>query len=153
MGDDEQEKPPLGPENDKRESGLTEGHAEAGTAEQDEIVVDWEGKDDPRCPLVGILPWRIRGDYGHADDLFDFAELELQKAMGWCVLLSTSLKVYQALTGSFLALPIATAIVSAFTFISPVSSSMVAPATGQISQQFHITNSTEAALTVSVSLG
>ncbi|OCH94668.1 MFS polyamine transporter [Obba rivulosa] len=40
--------------------------------------------------------------------------------------------------------------VSAFTFISPISSSMVAPAAGQIAQDFHITNTVEIALTISV---
>ncbi|KAH8925806.1 MFS polyamine transporter [Atractiella rhizophila] len=44
----------------------------------------------------------------------------------------------------------ATAITSAFTFISPVASSMMAPAVGQIGEKFGITNSTELALTVSV---
>ncbi|KAI0775003.1 MFS polyamine transporter [Trametes elegans] len=44
----------------------------------------------------------------------------------------------------------ATAIVSAFTFISPVSSSMMAPASEQIAQQFGITNSTVIALLTSV---
>ncbi|KAI0050075.1 MFS general substrate transporter [Auriscalpium vulgare] len=41
-------------------------------------------------------------------------------------------------------------IVSAFTFISPVSSSMVAPAAQQISDQFGITSSAIAAMTISV---
>ncbi|KZT75016.1 MFS polyamine transporter [Daedalea quercina L-15889] len=40
--------------------------------------------------------------------------------------------------------------VSAFTFISPISSSMVAPAAAQIAEQFHITSSVETSLTVSV---
>ncbi|OSX67243.1 hypothetical protein POSPLADRAFT_1127181 [Postia placenta MAD-698-R-SB12] len=40
--------------------------------------------------------------------------------------------------------------VSAFAFISPVSSSMVAPAAAQIAEEFNITNSTEIALTISV---
>ncbi|TFY69980.1 hypothetical protein EVJ58_g103 [Rhodofomes roseus] len=44
----------------------------------------------------------------------------------------------------------AAATVSAFTFISPISSSMVAPAAAQIAEQFHITSSAEASLTVSV---
>ena len=44
----------------------------------------------------------------------------------------------------------ATAIVSAFTFISPVSSSMVAPASDQLAAQFGITNSAIIALTISV---
>ncbi|KAI0055281.1 MFS polyamine transporter [Artomyces pyxidatus] len=44
----------------------------------------------------------------------------------------------------------ATAIVSAFTFISPVSSSMVAPAVGQIAQQFGITSTVIEAMSISV---
>ncbi|KAI0329280.1 MFS polyamine transporter [Cubamyces sp. BRFM 1775] len=44
----------------------------------------------------------------------------------------------------------ATLIVSAFTFISPVSSSMMAPASEQIAQEFGITNSSVIALLTSV---
>ncbi|EMD42144.1 hypothetical protein CERSUDRAFT_129554 [Gelatoporia subvermispora B] len=44
----------------------------------------------------------------------------------------------------------ATLIVSAFTFISPVSSSMIAPATGQVAEQFGITSSAIEALVVSI---
>ncbi|KZT11969.1 MFS polyamine transporter [Laetiporus sulphureus 93-53] len=44
----------------------------------------------------------------------------------------------------------ATAIVSAFTFISPVSSSMIAPASDQLAEQFGITNQTVIALVTSV---
>lgn len=44
----------------------------------------------------------------------------------------------------------ATAIVSAFTFISPVSSSMVAPATETIAAQFGITNDVLIAMTTSI---
>lgn len=44
----------------------------------------------------------------------------------------------------------ATLVVSSFTFISPVSSSMVAPALGVISAQFGITNQVEQSLTLSV---
>ena len=40
--------------------------------------------------------------------------------------------------------------VSAFTFISPVSSSMVAPAAGQIASGFHITDQFQVNLTISV---
>ncbi|KAF5313706.1 hypothetical protein D9611_010230 [Ephemerocybe angulata] len=46
----------------------------------------------------------------------------------------------------------ATLIVSAFTFISPVSSSMVAPATAEVARQFGMTNSALIAMTVSVFL-
>ncbi|KAJ4358612.1 uncharacterized protein N0V89_003196 [Didymosphaeria variabile] len=44
----------------------------------------------------------------------------------------------------------ATLIVSCFTLVSPVSSSMIAPALGSISQDFHITVEVEAQLTLSI---
>ncbi|TDL17023.1 MFS polyamine transporter [Rickenella mellea] len=44
----------------------------------------------------------------------------------------------------------ATAIVSAFTFISPVSSSMIAPAAAQVAEQFGIKSEVEIAMTTSV---
>ncbi|TFY63511.1 hypothetical protein EVJ58_g3220 [Rhodofomes roseus] len=44
----------------------------------------------------------------------------------------------------------ATAIVSAFTFISPVSSSMIAPASDQLAQEFGITSETVIALVTSI---
>ncbi|KAI0788016.1 MFS polyamine transporter [Fomes fomentarius] len=44
----------------------------------------------------------------------------------------------------------ATVIVSAFTFISPVSSSMMAPATGQIASEFGITNESIIAMLTSI---
>jgi hypothetical protein len=44
----------------------------------------------------------------------------------------------------------ATFVVSAFTFISPVSSSMVAPALGKVSAEFGITNQVESALILSI---
>lgn len=44
----------------------------------------------------------------------------------------------------------ATAIVSAFTFISPVSSSMIAPASDQLADQFGVTNNAVIALMTSI---
>lgn len=44
----------------------------------------------------------------------------------------------------------ATFIVSAFTLVSPVSSSMISPALGSISAEFKITNEVEAQLTLSI---
>ena len=44
----------------------------------------------------------------------------------------------------------ATLIVSCFTLVSPVSSSMIAPALGSISRDFHITQTVEAQLTLSI---
>ncbi|OJA15811.1 hypothetical protein AZE42_10892 [Rhizopogon vesiculosus] len=45
---------------------------------------------------------------------------------------------------------VATGIISAFTFISPVSSAMIAPAVGQIASTFGNNNDTTNALTVSI---
>ncbi|PSS29845.1 hypothetical protein PHLCEN_2v2660 [Hermanssonia centrifuga] len=72
--------------------------------EQDVLIVDWEGPDDPQNPKN----WTFK-----------------QK---WA----------------------ATAIVSAFTFISPVSSSMIAPASDALAAQFGITSSVLIALTTSI---
>lgn len=44
----------------------------------------------------------------------------------------------------------ATIVVSSFTFISPVSSSMVAPALSSIAAEFHITNEVESQLVLSI---
>ncbi|KAF3000672.1 hypothetical protein E8E13_001055 [Curvularia kusanoi] len=44
----------------------------------------------------------------------------------------------------------ATLIVSCFTLVSPISSSMISPALGSISEEFHITNEVEAQLTLSI---
>lgn len=44
----------------------------------------------------------------------------------------------------------ATIVVSSFTFISPVSSSMVAPALSTIAAEFHITNEVESQLVLSI---
>lgn len=44
----------------------------------------------------------------------------------------------------------ATAIVSAFTFISPVSSVMITPASGQVAQEFGVTNDVVIALMTSI---
>ena len=44
----------------------------------------------------------------------------------------------------------ATFVVSSFTFISPVSSSMIAPATAQVAREFGITNNVLIAMTTSV---
>lgn len=45
---------------------------------------------------------------------------------------------------------VATLVVSAFTFISPVSSSMVAPALGTMADQFGITSSVESQMMLSI---
>ncbi|EIW57767.1 MFS polyamine transporter [Trametes versicolor FP-101664 SS1] len=77
---------------------------ETRSTEEDLLIVDWDGPDDPRNPKN----WSYKKKWA------------------------------------------ATLIVSAFTFISPVSSSMMAPASTQIAQQFGITNTSVIALITSV---
>jgi MFS family permease len=43
-----------------------------------------------------------------------------------------------------------TALASAYTFLSPAASSMIAPATPDIAAEFHMTSTVEAVLTVSI---
>ncbi|KAI0749869.1 MFS polyamine transporter [Daedaleopsis nitida] len=77
---------------------------EDSTTNDDVVIVDWEGPDDPMNPKN----WAFKKKWA------------------------------------------ATAIVSAFTFISPVSSSMMAPASEQIAQEFGITSSSIIALLTSI---
>ncbi len=96
------------------------------------LVVDWEGPDDPQNPKKCVIP-----------SLYLIAtephQLWAQPPM-FFFSYSWSLKKKWA----------ATLIVSAFTFISPVSSSMMAPASEQIAREFGITSSSVIALLTSV---
>ncbi|KIY70200.1 MFS polyamine transporter [Cylindrobasidium torrendii FP15055 ss-10] len=74
------------------------------TTPEDEIIVDWDGPDDPQNPKNWTPAKRWRSTF----------------------------------------------IVSLFTFVSPVSSSMIAPGSADMAATFGITNSTEIALTISV---
>lgn len=78
----------------------------AQNSPEDQDLVTWDGKNDPRNPLC----WTKRKKW------------------------------------------IATVLVSSFTFISPVASTMVAPALPDIAQQFDITSKTEQMLVMSIFL-
>lgn len=89
------------------------------------LIIGWDGPDDPANPRKCVLSvFQTRNDMQEA-------ELDTHS---W-----TKKKKWAA---SF--------VISGFTFISPISSSMVAPAAAQIAEQFHITSSAEASLTISV---
>jgi hypothetical protein len=87
------------------------------------LTVDWDGPDDPENPRKyawHCIPFRVR--------------------LNWLLVCSWSFsKKWQA-----------TMVVSAFTFISPVSSSMIAPASRQLAERFDIHSSVLIAMTVSV---
>lgn len=110
-------------------AALSNTRADAGQdgsvkAEDNDVVwVDWEGPDDPENPKKFVL-----------FTLVLFREKSKQFHRSW---------PYRRKWG-------ATLIVSAFTFISPVSSSMVAPAGMEVARQFNIHSPVLAAMTVSV---
>ncbi|KAF7312747.1 MFS polyamine transporter [Mycena indigotica] len=87
-----------------RSTPTTVAAAESSQPTVEEIVVDWNGPDDPENPKN----W--------------------SRSKKWA----------------------ATAVVSAFTLISPVSSSMIAPASQQVAQDFGITNDVVVALVTSI---
>ncbi|EIM84122.1 MFS polyamine transporter [Stereum hirsutum FP-91666 SS1] len=94
-------------EKTQRRSGETSGdenEKEGGKGSVNEIVVDWEGPNDPMNPKN----WSTRRKWA------------------------------------------AVSIVSAFTFISPVSSSMVSPAAQQLADDFGITSTVMVAMTISI---
>ncbi|KAK0451313.1 MFS polyamine transporter [Desarmillaria tabescens] len=91
---------PKGPENSDARSGTI--HVDV--SEEDDLVIDWDGPEDPENPKNWAFAKKWR----------------------------------------------ATLIVSLFTFISPVSSSMVSPAMEQVAHDLGITSSVELAMTVSV---
>ena len=86
------------------------------------IIVDWDGPDDPANPRK-CAPQSSTCHHS-----------ETYPAYSW----QTKQKWAEALT------------VSAFTFISPVSSSMVAPAATQIASAFKITDQFQINLTISI---
>ena len=90
--------------------------------ESDDVFwVDWEGPEDPANPKKCVA-----------------------------VYLELILKAEWSFSWSYRKKWAATLVVSSFTFISPVSSSMVAPATAQIAQEFGITSTAIIAMTTSV---
>jgi hypothetical protein len=108
-------------------STLTESHLlpPRSTRDLDDhiVIVDWDGPDDPENPRKYAryhFPFRTR--------------------LNWLLVCSwSSGKKWQA-----------TMIVSAFTFISPVSSSMTAPASRQLAELFDIHSTVLLAMTTSV---
>lgn len=107
--------------NEKTDNDTVEdGEAEN---EADAIIVDWDGPNDPQNPkkYVQNIPFSNIVSQFSPNSSWSFGRK-------WA----------------------ATAIVSAFTFISPVSSSMVAPATDVIASQFGITNEVLIAMTTSI---
>jgi len=90
--------------------------------ESDDVFwVDWEGPEDPANP---------------------------KKCVAVCLDLIS--KTEWSFSWSYRKKWAATLVVSSFTFISPVSSSMVAPATEQIAHEFGITSTAMIAMTTSV---
>jgi hypothetical protein len=108
-------------------STLTESHLlpPSSTRNLDDhiLTVDWDDPDDPENPRKYAryhFPFRIR--------------------LNWLLVRSWSFsKKWQA-----------TIIVSAFTFISPVSSSIIAPASRQLAERFDIHSTVILAMTTSV---
>lgn len=86
------------------DSDARSGTIHVDVSEEDDLVIDWDGPEDPENPKNWTFAKKWR----------------------------------------------ATLIVSLFTFISPVSSSMVSPAMQQVAQDLGITSSVELAMTVSV---
>ncbi|KAG7441537.1 MFS polyamine transporter [Guyanagaster necrorhizus] len=87
-----------------QDSDARSGTIHVDASEEEDLVIDWNGPDDPENPKNWEFSKRWR----------------------------------------------ATVIVSLFTFISPVSSSMVSPAMEQVAQDLGISSSVELAMTVSV---
>ena len=92
------------------------------TQDANVIVVDWDGPDDPANPRKYVSTFST------------CRRLEIYPVYSWHI----KQKWAEALT------------VSAFTFISPVSSSMVAPAATQIASAFKITDQFQINLTISI---
>ncbi|KAL0954037.1 hypothetical protein HGRIS_005191 [Hohenbuehelia grisea] len=90
---------------EKKQSKVIErSRTENADEDEDVLIVDWDGADDPMNPKN----WSYKKKWA------------------------------------------ATIVVSSFTFISPVSSSMIAPATGRLAEDFGITSSVVMALATSV---
>ncbi|GAA5893882.1 hypothetical protein JCM8208_001268 [Rhodotorula glutinis] len=83
---------------------VEKGRRDGDETDEDTIVVDWKGKDDPACPLNWTKGRRT----------------------------------------------LATLCVAGFTLLAPLSSSMMAPASGQVAAKLDITSSLEQEMTVSI---
>ena len=95
----------------------------ANADETNHFTVDWDGPDDPNNPKKSDS----RISLGlNSKDSTPFHSWSFRKK--WA----------------------ATALASAYTFLSPVSSAMIAPAMSNIAAEFHIRSSVEVVLTVSI---
>ena len=92
------------------------------TSEGDVLWVDWEGPGDPMNPKK----WAVQILFVIGDVLTTYTSWPFRQK--WA----------------------ATIIVSSFTFISPASSSMIAPAAAQIAEELGITSGTLVAMTTSI---
>jgi hypothetical protein len=93
------------------------------TSDANVLWVDWDGPGDPMNPKKSVA--RLLS-FVHSDLTMAFASWPYRQK--WA----------------------ATIVVSSFTFISPVSSSMVAPAASQVAEQLGITSNALVAMTTSI---
>ena len=93
--------------------------------EGNQFTVDWDGPDDPNNPKKSVCPGTDPYDAPHETEIYPGSWTFRKK---WVV----------------------TALASAYTFLSPASSAMIAPAAPEIAAEFHITSSVETVLTVSI---
>jgi hypothetical protein len=107
------------------QTSTPQGHflIQNSTGHDGSLTVDWDGPDDPEHPRKYVL-----------------------SSFSLCLRLTT----LHVRSWSFRQKWGATVIVSAFTFISPVSSSMIAPASKQLAERFDIHSTVLLAMTVSV---
>ena len=89
-------------------------------------IVDWDGPDDPQNPRKYVLN-----------------SFEASTTKAKCACRSWAFGKKWAIT----------TMVSAYVFMSPVSSSMMAPASDRIAAEFGVTNQTVIALLTSIFLG
>lgn len=110
-----------GPKEKEAVQDLSEKARPSEDGKDDVLVVDWEGPNDPENPKKLVVFLSMRSS-------LLIAMCSWPEQRKWAAALA----------------------VSSFTFISPVSSSMVAPAAFQIAQDLNITKSIEVSMTISV---
>ena len=109
---------------EKHPQARTENVSEE-TSDANVLWVDWDGPGDPMNPKK----WAVRLLFSPIDDV-----LTTHHVASW---------PYRQKWA-------ATIVVSSFTFISPVSSSMIAPAAAQVAEQLGITSNALVAMTTSI---
>ncbi|KZP20096.1 hypothetical protein FIBSPDRAFT_954936 [Athelia psychrophila] len=100
-----------------------EPQSASSTSSQALYFVDWDGSDDPENPHKYVASTAVVKARGMNGSVF---QLDCQEEMG------------------------AMLAVSAFTFISPIASSMVAPAAEQVAEEFGITSTMVESMVFSV---